>query len=1106
MYTLLLKLTGTLIFCLGSIFLQAQHFTITANKESSTCGNQHVTFEAGFIEVGTSYSFNSGNLPDHWASSPYNLGQACTGIFADRADDSDYFWATINDSNGHRLVSTNEEDVRAGGQITFSMRFGRDDPSSGCENPDEPSEGVYLQYSTDGGAHWITFKYWVPHQIGGLSPEGIDLYRWNEFTIAVPEEAKTSNTKFRWFQPSNSGSSYDNWGLDDISVFVLRKAQTYAWDIGDGKTYEEQTLKAHFDSDGLKTVHCTVTDTEGNIYNSAIDFEIIIDNEAPVATANPYFLTLDKDGYASLIADYLDGGSTDNCSELLFSVDKESFSCENLGDNTVTLTVTDNAGNASTITTIVSVYDFTAPLVFTKDIVVQLDEEGEVSITHDQIDQGSTDLCSDTLTFSLDKSQFTKADLGENIVILTVKDESGNETTAQSTVTVEDRTAPRGYTVAFEDALINAEEQSSIAFFLAGAEVASHYSYTISNDHGEKIISGNGVVTSSNQQIRGIDVSSLPDGELRLSLTLRDEAGNSGDASIASTLKDSVAPIVSIASSGTDFTKHIVRVDITFSEPVRDFTMDDIALTHAYPTHLLTDDQQHFTVEIKPAADGPLNVDIEAGVATDEAGNPNQAASNPLSLIFDGTAPGVKISTVQTLVNTAFNLDIDFDEVVVGFDAGDFELVNATLSDLHTDNSQNFTALITPVSDGAVEINIGADVAKDTAGNGNLATTVSLQIMYDATPPEGYAFYNKLNSVNRENVNAFSFTLKGLETGTQLYYSISSAVASTTIEGNLEVRQDQLTLSDLNLSDLADGELTFSFYLMDEAGNQGETIVATTQKATVEIVAIETFSGIEVPFATDFVQLDLPKKIEVTYSSGEKDKLPVKWDGKNFSANEAGVYALEGKIGLKECVNTQHLTAKIEVEVGHNLAPTQIHLSAASFSPDIASEQPIGSFSTQDADDKKHAYALVKGEGDIDNHLFIIIGDELFLTSTKGIYKQSTFSVRVSASDAYTNRIEKVFVLSKTANQGVESINFVNTFSPNGDGINELWIVPDLKFFNNVHIEVFDRSGRSVFQTTDPELGWDGNVRGSILNECYYYIISIQDIQLTKRGVLSVIK
>jgi len=86
-------------------------------------------------------------------------------------------------------------------------------------------------------------------------------------------------------------------------------------------------------------------------------------------------------------------------------------------------------------------------------------------------------------------------------------------------------------------------------------------------------------------------------------------------------------------------------------------------------------------------------------------------------------------------------------------------------------------------------------------------------------------------------------------------------------------------------------------------------------------------------------------------------------------------------------------------------------------------------------------------------------------------------------------------------------INLTNTFSPNGDGVNDTWVIPELKSYRQVNVEIFDRDGKTLFKNSDPLIGWDGkNRNGEIISGSYFYIITVRDLSLTKRGVLTVIK
>ena len=52
-----------------------------------------------------------------------------------------------------------------------------------------------------------------------------------------------------------------------------------------------------------------------------------------------------------------------------------------------------------------------------------------------------------------------------------------------------------------------------------------------------------------------------------------------------------------------------------------------------------------------------------------------------------------------------------------------------------------------------------------------------------------------------------------------------------------------------------------------------------------------------------------------------------------------------------------------------------------------------------------------------------------------------------------------------------------NAFSPNGDGVNDVFGVAGLEIVS-MTLQVFDRWGALVFETTDQEVGWDGTIRG----------------------------
>jgi gliding motility-associated-like protein len=65
--------------------------------------------------------------------------------------------------------------------------------------------------------------------------------------------------------------------------------------------------------------------------------------------------------------------------------------------------------------------------------------------------------------------------------------------------------------------------------------------------------------------------------------------------------------------------------------------------------------------------------------------------------------------------------------------------------------------------------------------------------------------------------------------------------------------------------------------------------------------------------------------------------------------------------------------------------------------------------------------------------------------------------------------------------------------SPNGDGVNDLWEIPNLESFPGALVEVYNRWGEMLMSTTDYQNNkWDGKYKGKELPVgTYYYVINL---------------
>jgi gliding motility-associated-like protein len=110
------------------------------------------------------------------------------------------------------------------------------------------------------------------------------------------------------------------------------------------------------------------------------------------------------------------------------------------GNTTITYEAEDAAGNVSTCTFKVTVFETTPPIAVCQDVTAYLDATGNVTITAAQADGGSTDNCGiDSL--SLSRYTFSCRDVGVHTIQLFVTDLSGNLDACNLTVTILDTIA-----------------------------------------------------------------------------------------------------------------------------------------------------------------------------------------------------------------------------------------------------------------------------------------------------------------------------------------------------------------------------------------------------------------------------------------------------------------------------------------------------------------------------------------------------------------------------------------------------------------------------------------------------------------------------------------
>lgn len=82
-----------------------------------------------------------------------------------------------------------------------------------------------------------------------------------------------------------------------------------------------------------------------------------------------------------------------------------------------------------------------------------------------------------------------------------------------------------------------------------------------------------------------------------------------------------------------------------------------------------------------------------------------------------------------------------------------------------------------------------------------------------------------------------------------------------------------------------------------------------------------------------------------------------------------------------------------------------------------------------------------------------------------------------------------------------------NTFSPNGDNVNDTWNIPAAASFPNPVVKIVNRYGNLVYQSTGPFKAWDGKMNGKDLPPAvYYYSVYLNEDFQTYTGWLMLVR
>ncbi|GAB5400968.1 MAG: hypothetical protein Aureis2KO_25530 [Aureisphaera sp.] len=364
-----------------------------------------------------------------------------------------------------------------------------------------------------------------------------------EGTVHSPGSTLLSNYRYEF-------TDEDQVGQEDIITFPspinVTAGQEYSI------TFEQLSLDIEFQistSDPYDGGNFSrLTSLLGSWQNRAgvdMDFDIIVKDDPPTINCiNNVTLTLDANGEVTTTFNALTNGSSDDIGVLSRILLQDTFTCDDIGDNEVTLTIVDTGNQSASCQTTVTIEDTTDPTIScasggTKDV-----DTGTCvyTVQGTEFDPTFSDNCTTaTVTNNFNNSNTLNGaalPLGNNTITWTVDDGNGQTATCQVTVTVEDDEAPTITCVA------NASKDTD----------TGECEYTVQGTEFDPTFSDNcttATITNNFNNSNTLNGAALPVGDNTITWTVDDGNGQTATCQITVTVGDNAAPTITCVADAT---------------------------------------------------------------------------------------------------------------------------------------------------------------------------------------------------------------------------------------------------------------------------------------------------------------------------------------------------------------------------------------------------------------------------------------------------------------------------------------------------------------------------------------------------------------------------
>ncbi len=294
--------------------------------------------------------------------------------------------------------------------------------------------------------------------------------------------------------------------------------------------------------------------------------------------------------------------------------------------------------------------------------------------------------------------------------------------------------------------------------------------------------------------------------------------------------------------------------------------------------------------------------------------------------------------------------------------------------------------------------------------------------------------------------------------------------------------------------------LTIDTLTIDDKGNNGEFDPCSRVQIHLQVKR-DRFFYYNTPFAGDTSRLEIMTRItypELSSTATILDNTLIEADAPTekvqfeIAAREHFIFANNfiSNQGFGSTTYTSELYSPVALGI-LNIQPNFPQVSANSNELDKFSNEgktykastPAEVYFSSDAPEhaSDFAWALYKKQGTQAPILITRFEGPEFLFSFRDA---DTFMITLQVSNERCDTQDSIVVIAHPS-----LVAAPNTFTPNGDGINDVFKVAyrSLKSFEGI---IYNRWGKKIYSWTDPSKGWDGNTGGGKASPgVYFYVI-----------------